>query len=421
VECLGNNLTIPKLPYPLEDITGTLTMNANSIKLKDITATLGDDAPITTNTATIELDGEISLADTAFSGAMLHLSANNILFDERFRLAVPRGGRTLYDALSPTGRFDLDVNDIRIDRADGGQESLDFAGAVTLKECGFKISGSEIELVDTVLKTEGSYKTGEGLSNCQVALDGGTLKTLGKSFTNLRANIFYDPNSRNWSADDLIADWYGGKLKGKFVFKQPAQQAGEYVLQTGFDNVDLRQFLSDTKLQDARENGYSTGKMNGSLSINARIGDDSSRIGTCRLAISDMQVSKLSPLAKLLNVLQLTEPRDFAYDQMFVDSYIRHNGLFVRKLDLSGHGLAFSGSGSVDLKSLNVDLTLTARGRRLVTDNPSVLQSLTEGLGQAVVRMDITGNLYDPKITRKALPVIEDTLHIFGAKPAAPD
>ncbi|MGD8500923.1 MAG: hypothetical protein PVJ86_09765 [Phycisphaerales bacterium] len=421
VKCLGNNLTIPKLPYPLKDTTGTLTMDANNIKLKDITATLGDDVPATTNRATIKLDGEVSLVDAAFSGAMLHLSANNILFDEQLRLALSQRGRTLYDKLSPAGLFDLDFENIRIDRADDDQESLDFTGAVTFKDCSFKISGSEIELVDTALKTEGSYKTGEGLSSCQAALDGGTLKTLDKSFTNLKANISYDPNSRSWSTEDLIADWYSGRLRGKFVFKQPAQQAGEYVLQTGFDNVDLRQFLSDTKLQDARENGYTTGKMNGSVSVNARIDDNSSRIGTCRLAISDMQVSKLSPLAKLLNVLQLTEPRDFAYDQMFVDSYIRHDGLFVRKLDLSGQGLAFSGSGSVDLKSLNVDLTLTARGRRLLTDDPSVLQSLTEGLGQAVVRMDITGNLYDPKITRKTLPVIEDTLHILGAKPATPD
>jgi hypothetical protein len=421
VECLGNNLAIPKLPYPLKDVTGTLTMNANSIKLKDITATLGDDVPITTNRATIRLNGEISLADTAFSGAMLHLSANNILFDERLRLALPQRGRTLYDKLSPAGRFDLEFENIRIDRADDDRESLDFAGAVTFRDCSFKISGSEIELVDTVLKTEGSYKAGEGLSSCQAALDGGTLKTLDKSFTSLKANIFYDPNSRSWSTEDLVADWYGGRLKGKFVFKQPAEQAGEYVLQTGFDNVDLRQFLSDTKLKDAPENNYTSGKMNGSVSINARIGDNSSRIGTCRLAISDMQVSKLSPLAKLLNVLKLTEPRDFAYDQMFVDSYIRHDGLFVKKLDLSGQGLAFSGSGSIDLKSRNVDLTLTARGRRLVTDKPTVLQSLTEGLGQAVVRMDITGNLYDPKITRKTLPVLEDTLHILGAKPATPD
>ncbi len=158
--------------------------------------------------------------------------------------------------------------------------------------------------------------------------------------------------------------------------------------------------------------------MDGSLSINARIGDSSSRIGTCRLAISDMQVGQVSPLGKLLQVLKLTEPKDFAFDQMFVDSYIRRNDLLIKKLDLSGQDVAFYGSGRMDLKTRNVDLVLTARGRRLATDDPSILQSLTEGLGRAVVRIEVTGNFHDPKVTTKTLPVIGETLQILGTKPA---
>ncbi len=158
--------------------------------------------------------------------------------------------------------------------------------------------------------------------------------------------------------------------------------------------------------------------MNGSLSINARLGDGSSRIGTCRLAISDMQVGQLSLPAKLLQVLKLTESKDFAFDQMFLDSYIRRNDLLIKKLDLSGQAVAFVGSGRMDLKTRNIDLVLTARGRRLATDDPSILQSLTEGLGQAVVRIEVTGDFHDPKVTTKTLPVIEETLKILGTKPA---
>ncbi|MHC4145308.1 MAG: hypothetical protein ACYSUD_11065, partial [Planctomycetota bacterium] len=73
------------------------------------------------------------------------------------------------------------------------------------------------------------------------------------------------------------------------------------------NNVDLRQFLSDTELQETPENEYTSGSMDGSLSINAGIGDISSRIGTCKLDISDMQVGKLSPLSKLINVFRLIE------------------------------------------------------------------------------------------------------------------
>jgi len=416
LECLRDSVTIPKFPYPLKNITGTLTINDNSIKLGDITAITEGNAPITSDLPIIKLNGEIILTDDTYSSVLLQLSAKDFIFDDRFGLALPKHVQPLYDKLSPDGLFDLDFENIHLSHTDDGQKSIDFAGTVNLKNNSLKISGITTEL-NAAFKTKGRYTTGEGFSSCQNAFNGGTLKIHGKSFTNLKAHIFYDPDSRNWSTRDFIADFYGGKLKGKFEFKQPAGQVEEYVLQTGFDNVDLKQFLSDTTSGQAPEKGHTSGKMNGSLSLNAGLGDNSSRIGTCRLSISDMQVGKLSPLAKILQVLQLSGPEDYAFDRMYVDSYIKRNSLFVRKLDLSGQSLAFFGSGWMDLKSRSVELALTARGKRLATDDPSILQSLTEGLGQAVVRMDVTGDLYDPKITTKTLPLIEQTLNIFGSKP----
>jgi len=417
LECLSNSVTIPKLPFPLKDITGTLTIKDNRIELKDIAASIGNNVPATADNATIKLNGQAILAGNTFSDILLHLSAKDISLDNQLNLILPQHVKPLYDKLSPAGLFDLDFENIRLSHTDNGQKSIDFDGDVIFNNSSFKTSGVRTKL-DATLRTKGTYKTDEGLSSFQGAFNGGTLKIQGKSFTNLKADIFYDPDSHHWSTQGLIADCYGGKLKGKFEFKQPAEQFGEYVLQTGFDNIDLKQFLADTESGQAPEQGHTSGKMNGSLSLNARLGDNSSRIGTCRLSIIDMQVGKLSPLAKILQVLQLSGPEDYAFDRMFVDSYIKQDGLFVQKLDLAGQSLAFYGSGWMDLKTRSVELALTARGKRLATDDPSTLQSLTEGLGQAVVRMDVSGDIYDPKVTTKTLPLIEQTLNIFGSKPA---
>jgi hypothetical protein len=81
---------------------------------------------------------------------------------------------------------------------------------------------------------------------------------------------------------------------------------------------------------------------------------------------------------------------------------------------LSGKSLAFYGSGRLDLKTDNINLTLTARGRRLATASPSFLQSLTEGLGRAVVRVEVKGKADEPQVTTKPLPVIKETLEILG-------
>ena len=127
-----------------------------------------------------------------------------------------------------------------------------------------------------------------------------------------------------------------------------------------------------------------------------------------------MQVGKVSPLANLLAVLRLTEPSDYAFDRMLLESYLKRNKLLISRFDLSGKNLAFTGGGTINLPDGDVNLTLTARGKRVAAAQPSLLQSLTEGLGGAMVRMEVTGTTNHPNVETKTLPVIEDSLKILG-------
>jgi hypothetical protein len=413
VDCLGDSINFKRFPYPLKDVTGTLTITSDTIKLQNITATPADNVLMSANTSTIKLSGQISLADNIFDNAVFQLSAKDIFFDEQLGIALPQGVQPFYRSFSPTGCFDLDLENISVFNADDGEKYIDLTGAARFKGCSFKVSAARAEL-EAVLKAKALYKTGVGLCNGQASLLADTLSIRDKSITSLKADICYDPNLRDWATKNLIADCYGGKLTGRLELKKPTAATLQYLLQIAFDNVDLKQFLSDTKLKQTPDAEHTSGKMGGELTLSTGSNDSSSRIGICRLAISDMKVGQLSPLGKLLQVLKLTEPKDFAFDRMLVDSYIKGERLFFRKLDLSGKALAFYGSGWMNLPSHNVDLVLTARGRRLATADPSVLQSLTENLGQAVIQMEVTGDFYDPQITTKAFPVIRQPLKILG-------
>ena len=324
VDCLGNSINFEPFAYAVKDITGRLTITKNTIALENITATATDNTLITSNTSTVKINGQIVLADDAFSSDRLELSAGNITFT-----------------------------------AD-------------------------------------------------------SLRIKGKSLTRLKADTYYDPRRQSWMAKNLIADCYGGRLAGKFELKRSAEADLEYLLQVGFDNIDLKQFLLGTNPKGPPRNNHTSGKMSGVLSVAGRTGESLPYIGRCRLKITDMQIGELSPLAKLLYVLKLTEPKDFAFEQMLVDSYIKNNGLFLEQFDLSGEAVAFNGSGQMDLQSRIVNLVLFARSHRLATAEPSILQSLTEGLGHAVVRMEVTGNVYEPQVTTTTLPVLEEAVEILG-------
>jgi hypothetical protein len=435
IDCLGNRVSFSfakelpdagpaafkPAPFPLKDITGKLIITADAIKLEDITATAANGVPLTAITPTIKLNGQITLADNAFSVGRLALSASDISFDGRLPPALPEALRDLYVKLAPKGRFDLNFEDVKMSKAEDGQKDFDFGGTAKLKECSLDIWPKLTEL-NAVLDMNGLYKTGSGLSKSRVTARADTLKVSGKSLTALKADMNYDCDRQGWLIDNLAADCYGGKLTGKLEYKQPAQGPSEYLLQVGFVDIDLKQFLSEqgdelpAALPDSKLNGATSGKMSGSLSLTTGVGRSSSRLGRCRLVICDMHVGKPSPLAKLLHVLQLTESEDFIFEQMFVDSYIKDNRLVFEKFDLSGESLAFTGSGSMDLKTKQVNLALTVRGERLADAEPSVLQSLAENIGSSVVRMEVTGNAYDPQVQIKTLPVINDSLQIFGKK-----
>jgi len=417
VECLGNSINFKRFTYPLKDITGKITITNNNVIFDKITATPADSIQETNlplMDSTIKLNGQIVLADNTFSNGIFQLSARDISLGEFLVCALPADIGSFYQALSPTGRFDMDLENVKVSKVDDGEKLIDFTATVGFKACNFNMSGAQAEL-GAVLKAKGSYKTGDGFSDGQVAVLADNFKIKGKSITSMTMNLNYEPHLRQWLAESFVADCYDGKLTGKLEIK-PAGEALEYLLQVAFDNIDLRQFLlgeEPNRLRQAKTD-YTSGIMGGSLSICAQIGDNSSRLGRCRLAIRDMQVGKLSPLAKLLYVLRLTEPKDFAFERMVVDSYIRSDTLLFDVFDLSGETVAFHGSGLMNLRNADIGLSLTARGRRLAGAEPSLLGSLTEGLGKAVIRMEVTGNVNDPKVETKTLPVVEDSLKILG-------
>lgn len=455
IGCLGNSVTLPEFSYPLKNITGELRITPQLIEFRDVNAVPGDSVWIRLSTAFIKLDGTVSLAKGAFEKALLGIKANDIFFDRRLGAAMPAGLQPLYRRLVPPAHFDLDLREVAIESGFDGKKTIDIRGRARLEKCSPRISGAwtqfdaDLDLnrltvtplddgerridIDSRARLEdfsvpisgakaqlnadvdilGRYKTNHGFEECSLAIDGSSFEILGKTFTGLNTRIAYYPEVQGWKSDGLTADCYDGKLIGKLELKKDIDGAFGYTLQTSFQDVDLRKFLSDSKIASG-QGDRAAGRMEGSLNISAKFSDNSTRLGTCKLSIIDMKVGRLSPLAKLLQVLQFTEPGKYAFEKMFLDSYIKANNLHVRKLDLSGRTSAFYGSGLVDLRTRKIDLGLIARGKRHATADPSVIGSLAEGIGSAVVQIEVIGDFYDPQVITRPLPFLKGTLQMFG-------
>jgi len=412
VECLGDKINHERFPYPLRDLRGHIVVDPRGVTLLELTAQPDHDLEWDSQ-AVIQIDGHARLTDGHPVGASFAVQGRDVLFTEALGAALPKSLQGVYRDLSPRGPFDINVPTLRIGGEGVDPGRIEFDGQLDLKTCSLHVSGAGTE-VDGTLAVTGRYEPERGFLNGRLHLAADRLTIRGKDITKLNADIVYDPNAETWSAHNFLGHCYDGKVLGDFLVEPLGQGVFRYLVTTGLNRVDLRRFLLAGKVGGAAEKDFSSGTLNAAVSLGARVGDGSSRLGVCRVDVADMQVGKVSPLANLLAVLRLTEPSDYAFDRMLIESYLRRNKLLISRFDMSGKNLAFAGGGTMDLLDENVDLTLTARGKRVGAAQPSLFQSLTEGLGGAVVRMEVTGKAGDPHVETKTLPVIEDSLKILG-------
>ena len=410
VDCQGSSINFKLFPYPLKDIFGRIDINDDTIKLENIRANSVGGIKNTQQKYQIFANGQIQLSEKTFKSAQFSFDANDLMFDQRFKLAIPEKFKKIYDKFSPTGRFSLNVPKLNITTDVDKKKIFDIDGSLKLNSCSFTPEKSVSDL-DSIIKTKILYHHGRGILNADALINAHRLRVKGKELTDMQAKVDYDPAGKLWSAEDVIADCYDGRFAGGFKFKQIEEGPWQYLVDVAFGNIDLHELIK--KQQDQPDNSYSTGILGGSAAFQGIIGNDQTRIGRCSIVITDMKVGKLSPVANVLQILKLDEPTDFAFEKLFISSYIEKNMLNIDQIDLAGKSLAFNGSGWVDIKTKDINLKLFARGSRVATVDPSVLQSLAEGLGSAVLRVDVTGSYDAPKVNTKHLPVLEQTLEVI--------
>jgi hypothetical protein len=413
LECLDNTIAHETFAYPLEGISGTIVVDRDTVTFKSLQGRPAG-VPASDVTPSLQVDGALSLKEHRLVGGQLRGTARDVPLTPALVSLLPTAWAGIYKDLSPRGPLDLDIRSIDISKVAEDEARVEIDGDANFKTCSLNVSGAGSELCG-VLRLQNAYSTKAGLLTGRMELDAERFTVRGKALTDLRAEILYDPNRGAWSSRHFLGNCYRGRVLGDLEVGKTADGVLQYVVDVAFLRVALQPFLLAGRRAESAAKSTTSGTMDAVLTLGARIGDGSGRLGLCQVDVIDMQVGKVSPLANLLSVLSLSEPTDYTFEQMLIDSYLRRDKLLIEEFDMSGRNVAFVGSGTMDLASGQVDLTLTARGQRVAAVNPSLLQSLTESLGGAVVRMEVTGSVDHPEVETKTLPLIEDSLRTLGA------
>lgn len=409
VRFLGTAVTPEAFPYPFTDLTGGFTADANTIILRDIVARPMRGDTSRTQAQGLSINGHIDLKQGAMNTAEIRLAAPNWPLDRETLLALPHELSDCLLHLALTGSVLLDPAEIRLVKRPDGTVQFNYDITLHSRDCRFKALGTEGRYTGSI-QAIGQYHSKEGLAKGSIAMNAQSLTIKEKTAENMHALISYDPIQRTWKSNDILADFYGGRLLGRLEHQRRADGTTRVGLQLGLSHSDFGQFMALPSEGRSETKPASQGVLNAELSLMLSPGDETARRGRCSFTITDMRVGRAPLLSQLLSALQLTEPSDHQFDSLLVDGYIKGDQLVIDKLDMSGESVAFWGRGHLNLLNENIDLQLIARGKRLAYAEPSLIQSLTEGVVGAVMRVNITGTLSSPRVVPQALPMIEDSL-----------
>lgn len=407
-----NVMTPPFLPSSLNQITGTITANNQDILLENLHAVpRSNDPNDNVKNAGLRLSGQLKVGKNRITEGKINLSAHHFPVTETVGETLPPHIEQALYRLAPHGPVSIDIPVLTWTVDPNGETQAKVRLKGLTDNLQVKLLNQPVNLAGH-LNLDMHYSSEQGITFGIMGLQADHFTFRGKTGRDIETTLVFNPSQKSWIAQDLSGDFYGGHLLGRLNIGI-SETNPQCNLRLTLAKVNLDDLLAPNDPNSPARKA-TQGTLNGSLSISNMMTRNAGPLGRGTFEVTQMRAGYITTLAKILAVLQLGKPQEIMFERIFVDSYLKGDTLFLECCDIAGDMVALRGKGSIDLVKEEIDLQLTARGKRLATANPSALEALTESLGGAVIRVDVQGNLYDPTITTKPLPLLEDSLHLLG-------
>lgn len=377
IDCLGNTFEPVGASFPIEGVTGRVVITDEGMELRDF-------------------------------------RAEDIKLEPGLSVVLEGVFRRFYESLSPTGIVDMSIERARYFTDSAGEKNLDLEGEVIFKGCNF---GGTVPITEVRGAANGRfcYMVGEGFLRAGADFAGESLMVKDRSVEQIRARIDYDEQNRVFRSTEFTADCYGGKVIGDLEIKLLPSSEADYELEVAFDGVEAREAIAAGKGSLEGSVGGAKGTTDGSLSISGTLGQWDLNSGRLSFDVRDIELAKRSFLGKVFTAVQLNKPTDFVFNDMVVEAYLKDGQVVFEELYMSGDSSVWQGSGRLNVKTSQVELTLNSFGSEM-TSEPSFLESLAKSLGSTVVKVQVSGNIESPQIETTTLPMLTSPLDILGTE-----
>ncbi len=409
VRCLGNRLVYDKIGYPLENITGEVTVRKDKIEIQELVSQTEHEG----FTQEIRVSGEVLTEENAITSAVLSLDGQDIAINDVLLSSFLKMDADAISQLNAGGRLDVSTDLFKIHKDEKGGMIAEVTGSGAVKDGQF---GKGL-ITEAGIKAEGSliFDLNGGLISAGASYLGSGFNVKGHRVEGLRGQLAYEPEARAFVSDAFTANVYGGRLIGDFSARENRADSGgmDYLLEVVFDSVNVARMLDKEK--EGGRTSYPAGMAQGSFTLTGSTKEPGAGVGRFNAEILGMQFAQRTLAGKVVSAAKVKEPSPhFQFDTILVESYVQRDKLVFEEVLMQDGSSVLRGSGGLDLNTNQLDLTFQAFGQKM-TREPSFVDSLLAVVSPAIIQIHVTGTTERPQIKTQTLSVLNAPNELLGA------
>jgi hypothetical protein len=420
VEPRGLALAHPALPRPLEEISGQIVLSPDRVALWDVHARLGD--------GKVQVGGE-ALADGDETEAKLHFLAEALPLDADLLKSLADSSIPLPLPLQPGGTLDANLQPLvlRWKRNDPGEDastrpetepdappirSWSARGRLALTDARPELGLGGERLTGWLEGTADSTPAGLRLD---ANLDIASLSVGPREISGLTGTLSKLRGGQIVQFEDLSGSMHGGRLEGigEIRLAEPA----DYAFRFSVDDVELSS-LFNAGVEDPNRLAEVKGRLQGRLSLTARRNRPESRQIAGALHITRARLVKIPLLLGLVNIMYLSLPQEWAFDEAYLTYHLKGHTLRLEEAYLIGSAMSVVGSGTIDTRSQQLDMTFLAGPAGKLPRLNQLAEELLQGIVRELVQWRLTGTVRKPRTRAVPLRTLEEILRRILEPPA---
>ncbi|OQA01445.1 MAG: putative assembly protein [Planctomycetes bacterium ADurb.Bin412] len=394
-------LTFRNFDYPLPAVQGQIDIRPGLITIERLESVKGD--------SIVHLSGRLASQDQQ-QNYQLQVQVENAEISSSLLASLPPASQTFCEYLDLEGKMSAHL-EIHHHREGDAPGIWGFQGDLALQN-GRVTRPVPTQEINGRIQGEAYYNNQTRNFQITGKAQADHMLIRNRPVKNLTSQIKYDGADQTLWISDISGTFCDGRVGGDArAFLDPGK-AG-YTVELLFNEFDLATVIQ-AEPRDPSQRKDLRGRGNGWLSLN-RTYDPPQREGRFLFDVKDAILGELPIAAQILYVLNLSIPKEGAFNQATISGDIVENHIRFDAISLRGSAVQLNGRGFMTDPNGQLELVFEADSPHDWPKIP-IVSSFLSAIQPEIAQVHVSGTFNEPKVEPIAFPSLDEALRNFSGK-----